>query len=635
MPEATVRSTDGWSAVTDRELRRCTVKIDVAGAPKGTGFFVAPGHVVTCAHVLESLDIDAPGAGAAIAVRDLEDCPFAVSSVPDFFPDDDLAVLRVEPSDAHPCVLVIPGLRMHDHLETFGYPELRREGLGRALRSEGTTGNERLHALAGGQVQPGMSGAPVLNKRTGGVCGVLQLTRNEALDIGGYAIPVEQLAQRSPKLLTDSDRYHEAYRGWFDLLPADERAAWQNTRGGTSAAGRRKCTFVVTVERTNGDWEVTAERYPGDRVGPERVDLNMVRDKVARLFRYWASRGRADPYRIAPGRLNPGEEVRLLGQILFTAVLPRAVGSAFEAELPGDEQWVELALHFGSNIEPELVELPWEHLYLTRRGVMTLDVQIAADDKVGFVRVLEPTPSDPEEAHRRQLSTLMVGVSPPVQVGVSPTDLVLQNAESMATTLGVQLEPLPMPTAMQLGAKVAQGSYDIVHYVGFGRYAVGADQLALGGTGRYEFEDAQRFAMRLAGRRPRVVVLQQVEHPDVQPAGLSPMSAADAATVPADLSVFAWNLLHQGVEAVIAYQFPVSDRVSIAFNQTLYEKLAAGVSVEHAAQQARAVMSLASDEPHAFLSPATFVRRPGELKLTAPARESTPLPRVGVHAGHA
>ena len=69
MPEATVRSTDGWSAVTDRELRRCTVKIDVAGAPKGTGFFVAPGHVVTCAHVLESLDVHAPGAGAAIAVR--------------------------------------------------------------------------------------------------------------------------------------------------------------------------------------------------------------------------------------------------------------------------------------------------------------------------------------------------------------------------------------------------------------------------------------------------------------------------------------------------------------------------------------------------------------------------------------
>ncbi|MDP8927884.1 MAG: CHAT domain-containing protein [Actinomycetota bacterium] len=620
------------SLVTDRELRRCTVKIDVNHAPKGTGFFVAPGHVVTCAHVLGSLTTSAPDALARLAVRDVDNRVYGVAAVADVWPEDDLAVIRVEPAYDHPCALLIFGLRMHDRLETFAYPELHREGVARSFRSEGTTGDERLHALAGGQVQSGMSGAPVLNKRTGGVCGVLRLTRDERQDLGGYAIPVEMLNLRSPNLVKMSERYHVDHREWFDLLPVEQKSALLDARGGVVRMGGPKCIFVVSVGKDGEDWKVSATLHPGGSVGPKDVDLNVVRDKVARLFREWASRGRGAPFRIVRGRVDPGEEVRLLGEILFSAVLPADIGAAFVDILPTQDEWVELALHFKPGAQRELVELPWEYLYL-QSGLMT-DIHIAADDRLAFVRVLSPQPRLSEQPRRRQLSALMIGVSPPDQLGASTVELMLERASVLGRELGIELETLEMPTRDELGQKAAQGAYDIVHYIGFGQYEAGADRLALAGKGKYEFEDAKRFAHRVAGRHPGVVVLQQVESAAdgliTQPGS----SVEDSPLVPADLSAFAWSLLTQGVEAVVAYQFPVSAPLSNLFNSVLYEQMAGGNSFERGAQKARTAMWMRSQEEHAFLSPALFVRQPGELKLTDAPPESTLLARVGVHAGH-
>ena len=120
---------------------------------------------------------------------------------------------------------------------------------------------------------------------------------------------------------------------------------------------------------------------------------------------------------------------------------------------------------------------------------------------------------------------------------------------------------------------------------------------------------------------PRVVVLQQIEGP--------------SDFVPPDLSVFAWRLLERGVEAVVAYQFPLAARLSKEFNKKLYTELAAGECLETAVQKARALIWTMEPDLHAFLAPAAFVSRPGELRLTASAGPSAPLARVGVTAAHA
>jgi hypothetical protein len=620
---------NGAGLVGDRELRICTVRIDVRGAPAGSGFFVAPGQVVTCAHVLEGLDPSAPGAAGTISVSDVENYAYEVESVPSFWPDDDLAVLRVAPAYRHPCVLSIRGVRLFDRFVTFGYPQEHREGLPRTLESEGTTGDERLQAFAAGQVQQGMSGAPVLNIRTGGVCGVLSRTRNQALDLGGYAIPIERLFLRSPTLERLNKGYHEAYRDWFDKLSPKQKSVLLDARPGASSGFTS--VFVVSVGREENDWAVSATLHPGGHVGHEEVDLNSVREKVARLFRDWASRGRADPGEVAPGRFDPGEEVRLLGGILFSAVLPGAIGKRFEEVLPRGDERLLLALHFKQGLHPAIVEMPWEQLYLYRPGVQS-DVQVARADKLAFVRVLESDPREPEQPSIRQLSALLVGVSPRTAAGQEPPAArVLAAAPSVDRGLdNLTLEPLDMPTAEQLQQKIAAGVYDIVHYVGFGEYRDGADQLALQGVGGFQYLDADRFAMRLEeDRLPRVVVLQQVEVPKDVPTRDEPQS------VPADLSMFAWGLLNRGVEAVVAYQFPMAPQLTVAFNAEFYAQLAAGQSFEMAVQKARSALWKGGEGMRAYLSPAAFVARPGELRLTAPPADSAPLARVGVTAGHA
>ena len=528
---------DGASEITEIDLRACTVRIDVAGAPKGTGFFVAPSHVVTCEHVLG-------GATEGIRLSDLDGVEYSVVKVADISEEDDLAVLRVRQADAsdddhlavngkpaaeHPCALLIGGQRFNDEFITFGYPERHREGIASPLKAEGHTGDERLLKLGQGQVQPGMSGAPLLNTRTRGVCGVLSLTRNEQMALGGYAVPIERLFLLSPTLKRQNEGYHMARRhDWFDRLPPMEKRAILEGRSGAPSTSGFTTWFVVSVGGEQRQWRVSATLYPrGEQLPAEPAEVHLVVAQVARLFRDWAARA-------APGggalvgtsveragavrrRFNEGEEIRLLGSILFDAVLPDVIGQRFDELLSAEGERVQLALHFDRTvIPPEFVDMPWEYLSLADERGFRRDVWVAGDETLAFVRVKQSDFHEPEPPTSRQLSALVVAVTPPSESGgYGPDDVSDDVCRVIKRRLGeVGAEPLPLPRAMDLRDKLAAGAYDILHYVGFGRYHEGADQLALGGA-PYDYREAQMFAALLPDgeQRPRVVVLQQIDGP--------------------------------------------------------------------------------------------------------------------------
>ena len=90
----------------------------------------------------------------------------------------DLAVLKVAGLEGHPCVSIDPQWPgPHDQFQVFGYP---REGGAEQLtparltyRGTHGTAPTAFLDLASDTIKPGMSGAPVLNWRTGGICGVV------------------------------------------------------------------------------------------------------------------------------------------------------------------------------------------------------------------------------------------------------------------------------------------------------------------------------------------------------------------------------------------------------------------------------------------------------------------------------
>jgi hypothetical protein len=252
------------------------------------------------------------------------------------------------------------------------------------------------------------------------------------------------------------------------------------------------------------------------------------------------------------------------------------------------------------------------------------EAYVAAHDELRFVRTLSAEPRKPERPPRKRLSALMVGVAPPGSPGASPVAVVLREARELARELPeFDLQTLEMPTSTTLKQQVQDGAYDIVHYVGFGQYLGGADRLALGGVPGYHYLSADMFASLLAvKRRPRVVVLQEIEGPtDV---------------VQADFSVFVWRLLPR-IAAGVGYQFPLPDWLSVAFNDAFYRQLAAGESFQTAAQAARSALWTSDPDMqvYAFVSPAAFVDRPGELRLTAAPTGAAARVRAGVNASRA
>ena len=620
-------------------LPACCVRIDVGGRHAGSGFFAAPGVVVTSNHVLRLGDVSSDEAGASISVISPTGVSFRVLDTREVSEEDDLAILRVEPADAHAFALLDTGFRARDPFSTFGFPEDRPDGAPVALVAERWLEPDRTLSVAEAGIGRGMSGSPVLNRRTGAVCGVLTRggVQPDRDATGCHVVSVRRLFTLSPTLSSANFRHHTTHRAkWFELLPAEAQKLLLAQRA-SDPASLPDCLLVISVDQTGEEWEVSAtvQRRDEDheawiseaQLGPIKVDLNSVRALVARVFRDWASRDAAEQ-----GRVGPGEQIRLLGEILSRALLTAEIGRAFDELLARlDLGWIEVALHFSDVDDPdfkEFVQLPWEHLYVppkSRRG----DVYFAREPKLAFVRTLQPEPSTPEPPGGK-ISVLVVAVKPGLRNGDDLPDREVDEITSGLVALETRLSGSLAVTVIEspgldgLEVAVSSGEYDAVHYVGLGRFDTGSDDrvaLEINPTGRGGYHNASDFGACLQGAcMPRLVVMQVCRSNE---------------SVPPDLAAFGPALLmKEGCYAVVTHQYPVSSQLTRTFNTALYTALAEGTPLEMAAQMARKKVWASDSEGRAFLSPAVFVQNPGGLRLTPAGRESAPRSRVGALSGH-
>lgn len=180
------------------ELSQYTVKIK-AGEQVGTGFWVAPRSLLTCAHVVRD------SRGEAIASIEVwwQDCPTPYQAVVDgeLFPQADLALLKLEAAIEHPCVCLDDSLENGDRLYAFGYTDDYPQGEPRDFIYTGLTGDSSpLMTFRDEQVQPGFSGAPLLNRRTGKICGSIKRSRDIYANLGGRGVPAAVIFTCFPQL---------------------------------------------------------------------------------------------------------------------------------------------------------------------------------------------------------------------------------------------------------------------------------------------------------------------------------------------------------------------------------------------------------------------------------------------------
>ncbi|HEY5358192.1 MAG TPA: serine protease, partial [Streptosporangiaceae bacterium] len=220
-------------------FRQCVARIsDGEGRFRGTGFFAAPGQLVTCAHVAHGAqelrvqwqDRNARAAGV-VAVPPLD----SVTN-PAAYPLPDLAVMSVEDAQGwdHPCVGLAAGRPVLDgspaglYLAGYTVEHAKATALTGAtaefeslIREDG----QEFLKLKRGRVLPGLSGSPLLDLRAGAVTGIVESSRGQQADLGGFAVPASTLAAVFPDLAAENRRFHDRDPRWAQAAEAERTRA--------------------------------------------------------------------------------------------------------------------------------------------------------------------------------------------------------------------------------------------------------------------------------------------------------------------------------------------------------------------------------------------------------------------------
>ncbi|NES19948.1 MAG: hypothetical protein F6K41_13685, partial [Symploca sp. SIO3E6] len=198
-------------------FRDCIVRLRTP-SDRGTGFFVAPGMLLTCYHVIRDTE---PGE-IEVNWRDIGYRSWKIDTIDQL----DLALVWVDIAE-HPCVYLDREAQPGDKLYSYGYPDQDRDGASITLECEGPGDKGQLLTIKDENVRPGFSGAPLLNQRTLKVCGMIQRERQIKVNanpkilraLGGQAVPTGIILAQWPELEEQNRQFYQQDKRWLEQIP--------------------------------------------------------------------------------------------------------------------------------------------------------------------------------------------------------------------------------------------------------------------------------------------------------------------------------------------------------------------------------------------------------------------------------
>jgi formylglycine-generating enzyme required for sulfatase activity len=304
-----------------------------------------------------------------------------------------------------------------------------------------------------------------------------------------------------------------------------------------------------------------------------------------------------------PRQLLSPEElvVRDFGRDLFDALFTGEVRRCYELSIEQawqEDKGIRLKLRFQPS---DLAAVPWEFLYDPRQAEY-----VCLSRNTPLVRYLELAGTIPP-----------LSLSPPLRIlGMiaSPGDLespdAMREKERVETALqGLQARGLAELTWLEgqtwrhLQGAMQRGAWHVLHFVGRGSFP-GRDKGFTALTG--EESEARRLsaadlARLLADYRSLRVALLNAHEGD----GGAPLRNIFTST--------AALLVRQGIPAVLAIPYEITDEAAIELFRALYEALALGIPVDAAVAGARQAVSFAVANTVEWGAPALFMGSPGGL----------------------
>ncbi|AKJ03219.1 CHAT domain-containing protein [Archangium gephyra] len=332
------------------------------------------------------------------------------------------------------------------------------------------------------------------------------------------------------------------------------------------------------------------------------------------------------------------DELARLGDALYEAICPPGrVREILTLSLGGvlfssdeQQQRLRLFLHFDP-CDSELAwlaEFPWDVL---RIPPVSPTRHAALDHRLSIVRSLDVTQPSQQRALVRPLRVLLVRAGARGCGGLQFESEQDSITDALSSIVGVECESLDMPTRLDLRRKLRDFDPHVLHFMGHGK----VDENT--GNGWVYLRDekgapvllraqdvAELFSSRFA---PRLVVLNACQ------------SARGTLSVTGHGSV-AGALVSQGVAAVIAMQFAISDGAARAFTAEFYTCLAKGSSIDDAVTEGRLAMRSKVPDSFEWCTPALYMRAgvagdllQRELQEPADRVDSTPVVSGGAPAG--
>jgi hypothetical protein len=264
------------------------------------------------------------------------------------------------------------------------------------------------------------------------------------------------------------------------------------------------------------------------------------------------------------------------GGQLFQALFTGEVLTSFQRSVEESaRQNRGLRVRLRMNDTPELADLPWEYLYNVPR-----DEFMALGWDTPIVRYLELPRPTPSLVVKPPLRILVAVASPNGVVELDSTEEWKRLNGALLPVLKtgrVVLERLEVATLESLQARLQGSEIHVFHFIGHGGFNSNTQD------GFLLFEDEQRNSRHVSGEDLGVLLRN---HPSIR---LAVINACDGARSAQDdpFAGVAQSLIRQGLPAVIAMQFEISDEAAIAFATGFYAALANGYPVDAALVETR------------------------------------------------
>jgi formylglycine-generating enzyme required for sulfatase activity len=306
---------------------------------------------------------------------------------------------------------------------------------------------------------------------------------------------------------------------------------------------------------------------------------------------------------------------KTLGARLWDAVFNGVVRDCWHGSLSAAEErgrGLRLRLRLGE--APELADIPWEYLYMSAAGRF-----LSLSQKTPLIRYLDlPQRITP------------LAVTPPLTILAlisTPTDFPALDVEAEWSRLSqalaslvaagrVRLERLAEARLPALQKKLRRGDTHILHFIGHG----GFDRQTEEGVLVLEDEWGRG---RLVGAEMLGTILH--DHRSLRLAVLNACEGARGARAD-PLAGVAQTLVRQGIPAVIAMQFEITDAAAILFAEEFYAAVADGYPVDAALAEARKAIFAAGNDME-WGTPVLHLRAP-DGQLFALDRNAAPRPAV-------